>query len=95
MATDEQPRTRPASGSPLTERGDDASRREVMRVWLIVMEACLSILTVMVLLLPPEWSGPVLVTMSAGHGLHMFDVPALLVWLLGSGAVVGVWRAWR
>lgn len=67
-------------------------RLTVRAVLLLVAIGCLTILTVMVLLLPPWQSGRVLFDIR-GHGLHMYDVPALMVWAMGTLACAVAWRA--
>jgi len=58
-----------------------------LRVLLLVVGACLTVLTLMLLVVPSAAMGPVIVDVR-GHGLHQGDVPVLGLWVMGMGAVV-------
>jgi len=67
------------------------SRLTVRGVLLLVAAGCLTILTAMVLLLPAQESGRVLARVGS-HGIHLFDVPALMIWGMGVTACAVAWR---
>jgi hypothetical protein len=53
----------------------------------------LFVLALIVFMLPASVEGPVLVTVSAGHGLSLVDLAALLPLLAGTGLLAGgLWR---
>lgn len=61
------------------------------RLVLLVAGACLTLLTLMLLVVPSAAMGRVLVDVR-GHGLHQGDVPVLGVWAIGVGALAWGWR---
>lgn len=63
----------------------------VDRLVLLVAGACLTVLTLMLLVVPSAAMGPVVVDFR-GHGLHQGDVPVLGVWAIGVGVLAWGWR---
>lgn len=63
----------------------------VHRLVLFVAGGCLTLLTLMLLVMPSAAMGRVLVDVQ-GHGLHQGDVPVLGIWAVGVGALACGWR---
>lgn len=61
------------------------------RLVLLVVAGCLTVLTLMLLVVPSAAMGPVILDVR-GHGLHQGDVPVLGLWGIGMVASVFGWR---
>ncbi|MFW6775442.1 hypothetical protein ACOACO_14245 [Nocardioides sp. CPCC 205120] len=66
-------------------------RTELTRGAAVVTALCLTGLLMMVLAVPGTHAGPVVVSVR-DRGLHLYDVPALFLWLIG---VLGCAVTWR
>ncbi|MDF9717648.1 hypothetical protein INN71_05135 [Nocardioides sp. ChNu-153] len=66
-------------------------RSELTRGAAVVTALCLTGLLAMVLAVPGTYAGPVVVSVRE-RGLHLLDVPALFLWLVG---VLGCATTWR
>lgn len=61
------------------------------RLVLLVVAGCLTVLTLMLLVVPSAAMGPVIIDVR-GHGLYQGDVPVLGLWGIGMVAVGFGWR---
>ncbi|MCR6032167.1 hypothetical protein GGQ22_12040 [Nocardioides sp. zg-579] len=63
-----------------------------LRLLAVVLAEVVSILCVILIAGHGPLAGPVLIELSADHGLNLGDIPVLGLWLLGLAACGELWR---
>lgn len=49
----------------------------------VVVATTLTVGLVVLVLNDHQWGGPVIFTLTGAHGVHLFDLPVLVAWMVG------------
>jgi hypothetical protein len=64
----------------------------VRRLFILLALGVLTALAITLVAGHHSWSGPELLALSPTHGLNLFDIPVVAVWMVAAGCA---WRMWR